>query len=341
MPRTITEWIMVILIMIAILSDLNAMSYEDAFLEYFLFIGILGIIIVIGVISYTEVPAQPPSVAMPTFLSWRYDVLLGEGPAFVLPEIELLIVRDYLPIVLPFTFDGVRCLLQRKDTGEKISGGLTTVKGSLTYVPDISSAQRFRSFLNKGGNPIISTQLLAMAGQAVREEGGNMTWEEFTFAKSELSVKLITMLTGLEPYSQSPVDIKKFLKEALVNGVADIKDLGIKITRLNIEEVELEGDLKRDAEKAARELVQMPAEVADTNTGLNLVKEFLRAMKITDTDLEIMSIKERVSLIAQIAEWVRIDRGRTDEIVVRSSGNPLADAAALLRPQSAGTRDDK
>ena len=85
----------------------------------------------------------------------------------------------------------------------------------------------------------------------------------------------------------------------------------------------------------------MPAEVADTNTGLNLVKEFLRAMKITDTDLEIMSIKERVSLIAQIAEWVRIDRGRTDEIVVRSSGNPLADAAALLRPQSAGTRDDK
>jgi hypothetical protein len=336
MPRTYTEWALLILALIALLCGVFSAVNDgtSSFLALILSVGIIALTSLIAFISFepNKIPANPPSVAMPTIMGRRYDVIIREGWVFVCPGIEDLIVRDYVPVVLPFVFDGIRCLLTKTDTGEKISGGLVTIKGSITYLPDYTEPGRFRSFLNKGGHPVVSEQVLAMLGQAVREDGANRTWEELTFAKAVLSAELITMLTGLEPVNQEPDTIKNFLAQALVNGVADIKDLGIKITRLNVEEVGLEGKLKEDAERAARELVQRSAELTDTDTALKIMNAFLMAMNINASELQTMPLEARIKLFEKILEWVRIDRGRADEIVIRSSGNPLADAAALLRP---------
>lgn len=353
MPRTVTEWVMAFLLVIALWCGFFGFLGQSLIASVTTII-LIGLVVLIGIIAYDEVPSGPPSVAMPVILNKRYTLSpdsIGEGPVFVFRPIEDLVVRNYLPVVVPFAFDGVRCLLKADE--EKVPGGLVTVEGSITIVPDIKMNERFMTFLNKGGHlrfrrpqtdkldttpvgdgsgetsPIIE-QILAMLGQAVREYGGTKTWDELTFAKASLSVKLITMLTGLEPESENEATIKEFLAQALIDGVADIIDLGIMITRLNVEEVAPEGGLKENADKAANELLQRTAEQTDIGTAIKLAQEFLEAWGIDEEVLNTMSRQERQQLMEKALELVRIERRRATENIVRSSGNPFADAAAML-----------
>ncbi|MBI2030113.1 hypothetical protein HYT05_00660 [Candidatus Kaiserbacteria bacterium] len=187
-------------------------------------------------------------------------------------------------------------------------------------------------FLNKGRRKKINSMLESKLGELVRHQGKAKTWEEFIFAKSSLSVEFITSLTGLEPPDiNDDAAVKEFLETALVSGVEDVKDLGIKFHRINVTEVEPSGKLKQRMDEAASELLQRKAEQTDIGTALKLAKEILAGMGISEDDLKAMSLGERERLVGKALELVRIERGRAKENIVRSSGNPFADAAAMMQ----------
>ncbi len=362
MPRTWTETIMVALLGAVVFCIGFGITY-GGFWMYAVAFVLVVIITVVGILSYEEVPSRPPSVALPVFLNKRYYLSLysiGEGPTFVLTPIENLRVSNYLPVVIPFRYDGVRCLLE--SDGKKIPGGLVTVEGSITLIPDVKVSERHMTFLNKGGHlrfktpqsttfdtapvgdgetsPII-LQVLAMLGQDIREYGATMTWDELTFSKAALSVRLITMLTGLEPDDENDEAIKRFLTEGLSGGIADIVHLGVKIARLNIEEIEPAGKLAEDAEKAADEKLQRTAEEIDTDTSIRLAKKMILATGITEEEFVAKPFEERQNLLREAMETVRINQGRATENIVRSSGNPFADAAAMMHNPPKGNPPPK
>ena len=312
MPRTITEWTMALLF----IAGLIYISLNELWLAGILIASATAL----GIFSFREVPASPePSVAIPTFLGERQPQIIREGWVFACPGIENLIVENYLPEELTLSFDEVPCLLPTED-GEKISGGSVTVDVSLVYTPDITDVERLKMFLNNGGRAKISKIVEGMLGENIRHQGSTMTWEELKFAKISLSAQLISDLTGMTPSGTDDAAIKAFLQAALIGGVADIRDLGISIKRLNVVEVEPEGELKKNAEKAAGELLQRTAEKIEVDTNVTLAEQLVKAAG----GPEKLSFNDAYKL-------VQIDKGHRTATSVESSGNPILDAAAVFQ----------
>ena len=315
MPRTSTEWVMAVLGITGI-----ALWY---FTDSVAGLGLIAFVILIGIVSFTEVPAQPPSVAMVTFLGKReQDILLTEGLAFAFPGIEELIIVDYLPVEKVMVFDGVRCLLSSGEGTTPVSGGSVTVSVSIVFVPDYSDPERMLLFLNNGGKEKITEIIEGMLGEAIRQAGSTMTWLELTLAKSRLSVDLISAMTGMNlETTATPDQVKQHLITALTNGVADIRDLGIKVRRLNVIEVEPEGALKEHATLAADALLTRASEVIETETGIILAKSFQKAS---------IEQKSRITFDRSIRAS-QIERGLVKGVDVHFSGKEsFAAVAALL-----------
>lgn len=327
MPRTFTEWFIALLLFACGLFLAIGMFSGD-FGDIVIFSLCLILAGAVAYISLTTISAQPPSVAMPEFLGRRYDVLVREGIAFIFPGLERFIVENFLPEDIRLEYVEVRCMLTDSD-GKKISGGSVTVKISVVFVPDINIPYRFRLFLNNGRRKEITKILEGMVGEAVRQYATDKTWEELTFAKSELSAHLIWQLTGMK-YADDSDAIEQFLQRALVNGVADVRDLGISIRRLNVVEVEPEGKLKENALLAAEAILQRSAEQTDTDTIVLLAQKIVAAGRDSGDSI---SLREAL-------EIVRIQRGLADETIVRSSGNGLLDAAALFQNPPPKKRDE-
>ncbi|MEO6536295.1 MAG: hypothetical protein ABIT47_01250 [Candidatus Paceibacterota bacterium] len=124
-------------------------------------------------------------------------------------------------------------------------------------------------------------------------------------------------------------DIAVFLRIARENGVSDINNLGVKIAYLNVTEIEPEGKLDSEADGVAIELQQRRKEKWDFETEQMLAAMYI---KMAEARGETMSSEKALEL-------ARINRGRATEIIVRSSGNPLADAAALNNHDMKGKAD--
>lgn len=166
------------------------------------------------------------------------------------------------------------------------SGGSVTVVVSITWVPD---EKNLISYTTSGEEKGVRSILSDKMADVIRQMGRTHTWEEMTFATDVMNANLILEITRLDEDDNvvSPnwkttsnklkEDIKeddlatatKLLKKALNNGVADSHDLGIKIRRLNIKQVEPEGELKKDAEDTAREVQQRRAENYELETEID------------------------------------------------------------------------
>ena len=212
-----------------------------------------------------------------------------------------------------------------------------------------------KSSTPKGPSGGIVTIVEDMLAEDIRQMGIYRTWEEMVFSKDILSVILINKLTGMQlpKYrrdsaggvvldNDSPVmdgfypidqiitrqaevraeDVEYFLKNALTNGVGDIHDLGIRIRRLNVTEVQPTGALAQDAEGAARETQQRTKETRDNRTGIEMAQQLISAAKESgDPDA-----------FWQAHEIGRITRRRATEIIIRGAeGNPIAAAAAVFK----------
>ncbi len=279
----------------------------------------------LALFSFRTIPADPPQIALLVYLGTRQvDTLLHEGYRFLFPGIEDLIFESISPSTNELQFPKIRCIATHAEEGtEKRSGGEVSAKVMVVYTPDTRTAEGFNRFINAGKRANADRQLLGMIGGSLRKLGGKKTWEEYTFSKGEASAELIEIVTGNRPASDSDEDVKKFLADAAGNGgITDIHDLGILIRRIEVIEVDPEGELEKDAEAEAREVQQRRGESADFDTEIMLAKKYVDESIINDKPT--ISLKEGL-------EMVRLRRNKNStETIVRTSGNPVLDAAALF-----------
>ncbi len=168
------------------------------------------------------------------------------------------------------------------------SGGAVTVQVSVTWEVDSGDQGGAIAFRNAKGQKGVENILRDVLGEDIRQIGKFITWEQFAFAQDFVTVRLISDITGNTPDDKTSADlrrseareirgdyseneIQKFLTEYIQNGLSTLADLGIKIRRLNVVNVEPEGDLKQDAERGAREIQQRRAEEFEIGTLTKLV----------------------------------------------------------------------
>jgi hypothetical protein len=125
---------------------------------------------------------------------------------------------------------------------------------------------------------------------------------------------------GTQEYKNRYQEIEHFLRVALKNGGGDVLDIGLLIQRINVESIEPTGKLAAAADEPAVEDIQRISDEKDFKTGLILAQRYIDAGKENGETI----------LLTQAMEAVRIDRKRATETIVRSSGNPIVDAAALV-----------
>jgi hypothetical protein len=198
-------------------------------------------------------------------------------------------------------------------------------------------------------------QLEMLLSGTVRQLAAEYTWEELATSTEMLSTKLVGKLTGQQPtmrvkrdeqgkpfpdldkhspfeYEMEDIppgydfdehdddyDYRLFLQMVNVGEMKDVHGLGIIIRALNVERVDPQGELKKDAERHDREAAQRIAEETDFATENRLAIKYMQQARENGGEMKYEEALERV----------RINRGRATEHVVRS-GNPLTDAAAII-----------
>lgn len=118
-------------------------------------------------------------------------------------------------------------------------------------------------------------------------------------------------------------EISVFLRIARIRDVADIMDLGIKIARLNVPEIEAEGAVDTASEEAAAEQKQRQAEQADNETRILNAKRLVKESEGADG--------KPTLTFRDALEIDRINKrdGRTSEHVYRGVDGMTAAAAVF------------
>jgi hypothetical protein len=322
MPRTNTEWVMLYLMIIGIGFFLISIATGKVI---FLLQAVASLLLLggIGWYSYYEIPAYPPSVGVLTFLGVRMRTVVKEGWVFAFPGIEEFIIINYLPFENVYRHGHVRCLLKPRISGQvesTVSGGVVAVYVSLMFVPDVSDPYRLHLFINNGGSDNIARILQGVVQESLRQAASLLTWEQLSFGKGRMTADLIFRVTGrMMPSDLTEEEARIFLNQALLNGAADVHDLGVKIRRLNVTKVDAEGLTKKNAQRAAAKLSQREAVSIDMDTLWQLSQKVKK---------EFPDISDELAL-----EIVRVSQGHATENIVRSSGNPFLDAVAFFKNQ--------
>ncbi len=263
-------------------------------------------------------------------------------------------------------FRGVRCKAQddegiadpSKKKGAKESGGEVEVRIGITIVPD---PNRTSDFIKAGRTPKVMQTLTNLLGQAVRHQAAGKTLEEYMLGKSWLAMDLITKLTNRQPtekvefqdgrpvpdldesrhrkYQTRPrkldevlvdEDVEVFLDTALVDHPSDVHGLGILLPRLEVTQIEPQDpELKKDADRKAREKLQRAAERVDFATERELADEYVEWAKA----------KGEIVSRTQALEWVRTNRGRAKEIFLRAPAG-TGSLLGFARDEMRGGSDD-
>lgn len=333
-PRTVTEWFMAVLVGFVIFFITAGFPWMKVAA-----LCLVLLLIAIGYVSYREVPSKPdPMVAMPDILEHRYPVVLGEGPAFLMPMIEDMRLEKIEPIKVPLAIDDVRISLV-SDDGTTVPGGSVLIEGLLVLKPDYIDAYRFRLFLDNGGREEVATRARALLAKEIRDKGSEMTWEVIAVAKYVFTAQLIAMLTGFTPPdTKDKALLKAFIDSVLAGGQADIKDLGVTVVSLDITGIKPEGALKKFADKAASEHLQRVAERADMKTLNGLIMMQIRGMGYSNKQFKALEEEKRNELWEKARRQVNVSRGQASETNIQSTGGanpiPVVDTAALAGSRS-------
>ncbi len=311
--------------------------------------------------SLQVIPAAPPHVGVLTVWGRRTNVVKKEGYVLLAPffpfYVDVILVKVE-KINLNFEpFKDVRCRVGTEETdnlsrneiqsivltrqaGDKISaksGGAVTVNVSVTYEVDRNEVI---AFLNAGGQEGVKDILRDIIAEDVRQIGAFLTWEMLAFSQNFVTVRLIYDITGNVPddsfedlsrkqagklrgnYSED--EIQRFLNQYIQNGLSTLADLGIRIRRLNVVNVEPEGELKQDAERNAREIQQRRAEVFEAETLAQTIAKLQTLSGLSNQE---------------ILNAIQAERGKATKHVIEGSvGQALA--ALLAKSLSTSERTD-
>lgn len=318
---------------------------------------LLGVILTFK--SFKKIPSDPPTVGLVTIWGERTGAIKKEGWVLLAPFFPFLHDVTLVNVTKKnedFTFENVRCVVSknvRTDEGERIegseastnvrSGGSVKVVVSITWVPD---KKKLIAYTESGGEAGVRRIISDKMAEVIRQMGRNHNWEQMTFATDVMSANLIIAIVGVANVKNTMKDSGKwdfgnklgdqiadddleramnYLQQALTNGVADAHDLGIKIQRLNIKQVEPEGELRRDAEKSAQEVQQKRAEVFELTTEIELA----RALQTAYANAKTPKTLEECILEVRRRKVIREGHGKVVDIAGLSP-EMLAVASRLL-----------
>lgn len=258
-------------------------------------------------------------------------------------------------------FNRIMGLIRRNEARNPQSGGVIKVKIGVTWEPDYESGQkkprRLHNFINAGRDEGVKDIIKEVIIEDFRQLGRKLPWVYMNFATDILGMLLVYALTGTRvpklqlddvgrpasddhgnqlferdesgkiienhPFDATEEDCNYYLKAVLTNGLSDIRDLGIKIRRINIAEIEAIGRLADDAEQAARERQQRAMQreqLATRREGVRFVRDEMGiGDELSDSELwEFLLVEEKI-----------IPRTIRDIRVTSQNPGELIDAAAV------------
>ncbi|MBZ9572947.1 hypothetical protein KJA17_02070 [Patescibacteria group bacterium] len=242
--------------------------------------------------GFRKIPFRPPQVGLVTIWGKRIAVVKKEGWHLFAPFFPFF--YGWTPIKvektnLDFVYPDIRTkageeeaetprkgkkakVKGKKEEKKPRAGGELLVNISLTYYPDYTSdkaGERLITFINSGAEPGVENIIRDLIAEDIREMGHDYDWEGVTFSTGELKRRLVKKLTGkdiLEPSVE---------QELRTNGLPDVADLGIRISRFNVGRVKEQGELARAAEAYAKEQQERRGEKIESEFVQEQTKRFI------------------------------------------------------------------
>jgi hypothetical protein len=211
-----------------------------------LFLILLGATIIFFAISLHYIPADPPHIAVVTFLGQRLRKIKREG--YRLFPFYPVICNAVLIEMTKQNQDLSAQIVRTRDLAE------LEVSVSLTWTPSEDYAIEF---LNNGGQNGVRNILQDMVRERLREWANSHDWITILGAHDESTTMIIRDVAGLSSYLSKEQQETMIRRLRFGDGVQPIPQIGITLNRLNIGEIKPKGELAHAAERMVTKLEQI------------------------------------------------------------------------------------
>ena len=265
-----------------------------------IFLIILGVLLLIvgglTLQALKNIPAEPPTVAVVTFLGER---LKKNGKPIIKKEgWRLFWLYPWLYGYVPVEVVKIDQDLKPQDVRTSQDKAEISITTKLTWKPD---KENLIQYLDSGGKKNIMDILEDVVAEAVRELATNpnkepKTWEQAVAMKRIFSAEIVSVILGRNPSSISAAEIDEIATNLRRgNGNQKIESLGIILDRVNITEVKPKNPKLADAaDESAIEKRQKVAEKIEIQTVKELAAELVAELKIDPkTALEIVQTERK------------------------------------------------
>lgn len=239
----------------AVLSALAFLGIVELFVSFFIGMAILIITAALFYACLIRIPFRPPYVGVVVVLGRRIPMMKKEGWHLVFPFFKIYTVTmvKVEKINLDFVFSDIRCKAREEEEEREgavpKAGGEVLINISLTYFADYKSERApysLISFINSGDHEGVQRIIKDLIEEDIREMVHDYDWEQVTFSTGDIKKSLVRKLTGEELTEEKEEELNK-------NGLPDVADLGVLITRFNVGRVKEQGELAKAAETFAKE----------------------------------------------------------------------------------------
>jgi len=309
----------------------------------FFFGGIFFVSLIISLSFFLKkIPYNPPHVGIVVVLGTRLPIVISEGWHLLFPLISKFETINVEKRNITWRFSDIRCKAREIKKGRRKiveegphSGGEISVEIFITWRPDYKSSHkglRLISFLNSGRYEKVEEIIKGLVEEDIREMAKDYSWEDFTFSTGNLRSRLVRKLTG-EDLSDEAVE-----ENLHKNGLPDVVDLGVSITRFAVGRVKEQGKLAEAASKLAIEQQERRGEELELDFVGQQIKK-LTKLKI-DPDIAVDTIQtERGKVTKHIAQFRGLDGPGATAISALIGGYLSGDRPPLLKDSK--REDDK
>jgi len=270
---------------------------------------LIGATLIFLAISLRHIPADPPHIAVVTFLGRRLRKFKREG--YRLFPFYPVIYNAVLINMTKKNQDLPPQVVRTHDLAE------LEINVSLTWTPNENYAIEY---LNHGEESGVRNILADMVRERLREwaisvDRGPKNWEEALRAKDEATLVLIRDIAGL-PVELSKEEEKEIIRKIRMgDGVQPISQLGITLNRLNIGEIKPRGELARAAELVVKEKKEREGEKVELYHAMERIKEIMEALGCSYT---------------QAIELFQTERGKVSKKITEIKGNVSDDVRKAI-----------
>lgn len=273
-------------------------------------IGVLGAVIFQGL---RRIPADPPQVALVTFLGRRTDRIKKEGWRFFFgcPH-----VFGYVPVeITKVNQDFPPQKVRTPDNAE------VKVLVSITWHPDGEDPKAIINYINNGWEAGIKNILQGIVSERIRQWARSLekcpkNWEEAQSSKDEVVETILETILTRDVFEDELRECRRG------NGNFKFPSLGIVISRLNVGQIEIMGLVKEVAEKEAKVAQQKRAEIIELEHVKQRIQSFIDMGYSKEQALEIVQT-ERTKVSKHISE-TKINISPETREMIRDMLPPLA-----------------